>query len=95
MRYSTQLTDHYELTMLAGNLEEGMVVSGGVYKNWSPRMAAAGADHRCIGGLATNYCIRATVIEALKQGFTVTVLADGVAGVDIKPSDLQRPLAER
>lgn len=36
-----------------------------------------------IGGLATDYCVRYTTLEALGNGFQVTVLTDAVAGVDI------------
>ena len=53
-----------------------------------------GAQHLCIGGLATDYCVRATVFDALGRGCTVTVLTDAVAGVDIKPGDSQRALDE-
>lgn len=50
--------------------------------------------HLCVGGLATDYCVRATVLDAIKRGLEVTVLADGVAGVDIIPGDSQRALEE-
>jgi len=51
-----------------------------------------GVDHLCIGGLATDYCVQATVMDALARGLLVTVLADGVAGVDVQPGDSQRAL---
>lgn len=36
-----------------------------------------------ISGLATDYCVLCTTLEALRNGFNVTVLTDAVAGVDI------------
>lgn len=36
-----------------------------------------------IGGLATDYCVLCTTLEALRNSFKVTVLTDAVAGVDI------------
>ncbi|MGH8638442.1 MAG: isochorismatase family protein, partial [Burkholderiales bacterium] len=33
-------------------------------------------------GLATDYCVRATVLDARRAGFPVTVLLDGIAGID-------------
>jgi len=49
-------------------------------------LRSKGVRHLCVGGLATDYCVRATVLDAIKRGLVVTVLADGVAGVD-KPGD--------
>lgn len=39
-----------------------------------------------VGGLATDYCVMATVLDALKMGFKVSVLADCVKAVDINSS---------
>jgi len=35
-----------------------------------------------IGGLATDYCVRATVLDAVKLGFKVKLLMDGIKGVE-------------
>ena len=51
-------------------------------------------QHLFIGGLATDYCVRATVLDALQQGFAVTVLKDCIAGVDVQPGDSARALEE-
>ena len=40
-----------------------------------------------VGGLATDYCVRATVLDALALGYQVVVLRDAVAAVDVKPGD--------
>ena len=48
----------------------------------------------CLVGLATDYCVRATALDALSLGFAVTVLVDGVRGVDLSPGDSQRALEE-
>jgi nicotinamidase/pyrazinamidase len=47
-----------------------------------------------ICGLATDYCVRETALEGLRLGFSITVLVDAVAGVDLLPGDSQRALAE-
>jgi nicotinamidase/pyrazinamidase len=51
-------------------------------------------DHLYVGGLATDYCVKHSVLDALGAGLKVTVLADAVAGVDVKPGDSSRALAE-
>ena len=51
-------------------------------------------DHLYVGGLATDYCVKYSVLDALRAGLEVTVLGDAVAGVDVKPGDSGRALAE-
>lgn len=50
--------------------------------------------HLYVGGLATDYCVKATVLDALKEGFKVTVLIDAIRGVDVKPGDSTNALKE-
>ncbi len=38
-------------------------------------------------GLATDYCVRATALDAVRLGFEATLLVDAVAAVDLKPGD--------
>ena len=47
-----------------------------------------------IGGLATDYCVRATVLDALALGYETHVLVDGVRPVEIAAGDGERALAE-
>jgi nicotinamidase/pyrazinamidase len=51
-------------------------------------------DRVLVGGIATDYCVRATALAALGEGFAVTVLTDACAGVDVQPGDCDRALAE-
>ncbi len=45
-----------------------------------------------IGGLATDYCVQATVLDACALGYTVFLLADAVAAVNVHPGDGVRAL---
>lgn len=47
-----------------------------------------------VGGLATDYCVKATVLDLLAAGFAVTLLLDAIAGVDLQPGDSERALVE-
>ena len=47
-----------------------------------------------LGGLATDYCVRATALDALGAGLAVIVLTDAVRAVDAKLGDGERALAE-
>ncbi len=43
--------------------------------------------HLVIGGLATDYCVLATVLDARRLGYEVTILQDAIAAVDAAPGD--------
>ena len=47
-----------------------------------------------IGGLATDYCVKNTVLDAIKAGFTVFLLMDGSKGVDINPGDSDKAIEQ-
>jgi nicotinamidase/pyrazinamidase len=45
-----------------------------------------GITHLDVAGLATDHCVKATVLDALKEGFTVNILTENIAGVDAERS---------
>jgi len=47
-----------------------------------------------ICGLATDYCVKSSVIDGLKHGFKVRLLLDAVKGVDLKAGDSQKAIKE-
>jgi nicotinamidase/pyrazinamidase len=57
-------------------------------------LRAHGVDHVTIGGIATDYCVKNTALDALRLGFGVTVDRDAVRGVEIEPGDSERALDE-
>lgn len=56
------------------------------------RLGSLGVRRVFVGGLATDYCVRATVLDALAAGFDVVVLTDAVRPVDLRPRDGERAL---
>lgn len=57
-------------------------------------LESLGVKHLFIAGLATDYCVLFTALEAQRNGLAVTVLTDAVAGVDVLPGDSVRALEE-
>jgi nicotinamidase/pyrazinamidase len=51
-------------------------------------------DEVTVVGLATDYCVRQTALDALRQGFRVTVDRAGVRGIDVQEGDSERALDE-
>jgi nicotinamidase/pyrazinamidase len=53
-----------------------------------------GLQELYIAGLATDYCVRFSARDALKQGFKVKILTDAIKGVDLKPKDSENAIKE-
>jgi nicotinamidase/pyrazinamidase len=47
-----------------------------------------------LSGIATDYCVRESALDARKAGLEVRVLADAIAGIDVRAGDAQRALDE-
>ena len=47
-----------------------------------------------ITGLATDYCVLATALDALAEGFSVHLIGDAVRAVDLESGDGERALAQ-
>jgi nicotinamidase/pyrazinamidase len=54
----------------------------------------ANVDALVVTGLATDYCVKATAIDAVALGFQTSVLTDAIAAVDLEAGDGERALAE-
>ena len=55
-------------------------------------LRAAGVEEVYVCGLATDYCVRASAIDACREGFDVTVVSDAVRAVEVEPGDGARAL---
>ncbi|HPP51813.1 MAG TPA: isochorismatase family protein, partial [Thermoguttaceae bacterium] len=53
-----------------------------------------GVEEVYIGGLATDYCVRWTALDAVRLGFRTWVIEDACRGVELRPGDTAAALAE-
>lgn len=53
-----------------------------------------GANHVYIMGLATDYCVKFSVLDCLKLGFKTSLIESGCAGIDLNPGDIKRAINE-
>ena len=53
-----------------------------------------GVDEVHVAGLATDYCVKATALDAAELGFRVVLLQHAVRGVDLQPGDCSRAIEE-
>lgn len=54
----------------------------------------AGVGRVVVAGLATDYCVKATALDAAALGFDTVLLSDAVAAVDLAPGDGDRAIEE-
>ncbi len=51
------------------------------------RLKDGGVQRIFVCGLATDYCVKATVLDGIKSGFDVVAIADAIKGVEVRPGD--------
>ncbi|HVU16922.1 MAG TPA: bifunctional nicotinamidase/pyrazinamidase [Candidatus Didemnitutus sp.] len=57
-------------------------------------LSGKGVTHVTLLGLATDYCVKATALDARFLGFYVTLVTDGCRGVELAPGDCARAFEE-
>lgn len=80
-------------------VSKGSLQSDESYSNFESTELEAELRRRAIkrlfvGGLATEYCVRSTVKDALQRGFDVVLLGDCVRAINLQPRDGKRAIEE-
>jgi nicotinamidase/pyrazinamidase len=57
-------------------------------------LAAAGVTQLVVVGLATDYCVKSTVLDGRERGYPVTVLQNGIRAVNLDPGDGDKAIEE-
>ena len=78
----------------AGQTPEAEGYSGFEETELESMLRERGIDKVTIVGLATDYCVKHTALDALRKGFEVTVDTEGIRGVNVEPGDSERALEE-
>ncbi len=99
---------HPDLTIAGSTVQKGTGGEDG-YSGFSVRDPASGAvqstilerllreadvSHAVIMGLATDYCVKETALDAVRRGFHTTVFTPGIRAVDLQPGDGDRALMD-
>jgi nicotinamidase/pyrazinamidase len=58
------------------------------------QLSRLGVEEVWVGGLATDYCVKQTVLDALAEGFKVRAIEDAMRPVEVNPGDGERAIAE-
>jgi nicotinamidase/pyrazinamidase len=86
--------DNIQLTVIKASHHDKDAYSGFDGTELASILREKGIARVVVCGIATDYCVKATAHDALKEGFEVVVLEDAVRGVEVNPGDSQRALEE-
>ena len=62
--------------------------------NLAQLLREKGVEEVLVGGLATDYCVKHTVLDARRAGFEVKALADTMRPVNVNPTDGAQAIEE-
>ena len=81
--------------------ERGIDSYSGFFDNGHRRATGLGAwlreqgvNRTVVAGLATDYCVKFTALDAVKEGFAVTLVEDACRGVNLQPTDVATALSD-
>jgi nicotinamidase/pyrazinamidase len=81
-----------QLIITKGSRPDRDAYSGFDGTNLAAILRERGVKRVVVCGLATDYCVRATAQDALKEGFEVVVVEDAIRGVEVNAGDCQRAI---
>ena len=93
--FHKDLSDDPRITIISKGIDEsadGYSAFDGT--NLAQILRDQGVTEVWVGGLATDYCVKHTVLDALHQGFEVKALADSMRPVNVKSDDGALAIAE-
>jgi nicotinamidase/pyrazinamidase len=85
---------HQELFKGTDNKDDGYSAFEATNIDLDAFLISKGVTDLYIGGLATDYCVKASAIDAAKHGYLTFVILDAIRAVDVKPGDGERALEE-
>jgi nicotinamidase/pyrazinamidase len=77
-----------------GRKREDEGYSGFEKSDLAEQLRRRGVERVAVCGLATDYCVRASAIDACREGFDVTVVEDAIRAVNVEPGDGERAIEE-
>jgi nicotinamidase/pyrazinamidase len=88
------LRDDPRITVISKGLGDTDCYSAFDETDLAVQLHKQGIEEVFVGGLATDYCVKNTVLDALKHGFKVKAVENAMRAVDLQPSDGERAIDE-
>ncbi|HMH45072.1 MAG TPA: nicotinamidase [Pyrinomonadaceae bacterium] len=93
--FHADLLDDSRITIISKGIDESADgYSGFDGTGLGELLRDQGVNEVWVGGLATDYCVKQTVLDAVRQGFRVKALADAMRPVNVKPDDGREAVKE-
>ena len=92
--FHPQLRDDPRIRVISKGLGDTDCYSAFDETDLKEQLRQQGVQEVLVGGLATDYCVKNTVIDALKHGFKVKALKNAMRAVDVNPGDGERAIQE-
>jgi nicotinamidase/pyrazinamidase len=93
--FHPDLSDDPRITIISKGIDESADgYSGFDGTNLTQILREQGIEEVWVGGLATDYCVKHTVLDGLREGFAVKALAGAMLPVNVKPGDGEQAIAE-
>jgi nicotinamidase/pyrazinamidase len=94
-QFHPDLLDDPRITIISKGIDETADgYSGFDGTNLAQLLREEGIEEVWVGGLATDYCVKHTVLDARREGFQVRALADAMRAVNLNPDDGANAIAE-
>ena len=88
------LRDDPRITVISKGLGDTDCYSAFDETDLAAKLHAQGVEEVVVGGLATDYCVKNTVLDALKNGFKVKARKDAIRAVELQSGDGDRAIEE-
>ena len=88
------LRDDPRITVISKGLGDTDCYSAFDETDLASQLYSQGIEEVVVGGLATDYCVKNTVLDALKHGFKVKALENAMRAVELQPGDGERAIEE-
>ena len=93
--FHPDLSDDPRVTTISKGIDENADgYSGFDGTNLAQLLREEDVEEVWIGGLATDYCVKHTVLDALREGFEVKALAEAMRAVNVNPDDGAKAIEE-
>ena len=92
--FHPQLRDDPRIRVISKGLGDTDCYSAFDETDLASQLHEQGVEELVVGGLATDYCVKATVLAGLNEGFKVKALKNAMRAVDVNPGDGERAIQE-